>query len=64
MNIAEMYLSLVRSPHIPKVYRDIRRYYIEMGMREEADAFANLILSKFNEDVRFYEFDDTPSDKE
>lgn len=55
MRITELYLTLVKTPNIPKVYREIRQHYLDQGMVVEAEAFANLIYEKFQQDVSFYD---------
>ena len=61
MHITELYLTLVKSPNIPKVYREIRDHYLSQGMLQEAEAFANLIYEKFQQDVRFNESNPYPN---
>lgn len=47
--VSSIYLNLIKNPHAPKVYRELRDYYLSKGMKEEAKAFANLLYNKYKE---------------
>ncbi len=64
MSISKLYLNLVKNPNISKIYREIRKYYLINDMHLEADAFTHLLLKKFNQDVRFFDDNDTDTNQE
>ena len=49
MDINYLYTALLKRPDTPKVYRDLRSYYQQLGMSNEAEAFALLLKEQFNE---------------
>jgi hypothetical protein len=45
----ELYLELIKFPDSPKVYRDLKEYYAEIGKPYEAKAFEYLLSTRHNE---------------
>jgi len=45
--IVQHLLSLIENPNIKKQYNDIKKYYEQKDMKEEAEAFKELIEKKF-----------------
>lgn len=48
-NISQLFLILIKTPNMLKVYKDLQQAYQFVGMIKEADAFNHLIKEKFNE---------------
>jgi hypothetical protein len=49
MVVMNLFAELQRNPRNQKAYRDLRAYYLQIGMLNEADAFTELIRKKFDE---------------
>lgn len=48
MNLTKLYAIIQLKPRNKKIYKEIKKYYESIGMKNEAEGFNNLIERKFN----------------
>lgn len=51
MEIYNLYFNLLGNPFAIKTYRDLREYYLNRDMLQEANAFSHLIQVRQNHDT-------------
>ncbi len=49
MILTQSYLEMLQFPNSPKVYRELRRHYRQLGKHHEAEAFTHLLKVRYNE---------------
>ena len=59
MDIGEIYSDLLKHPHSPKIYRQLRDYYRSVGMEIEATAFESLLADNYGELPQLNHADDS-----
>lgn len=53
MTISNLYLRLIDNPHPPTIYRQLEKYYRDMKMYNEADAFRSLLINDFSQPAKW-----------
>jgi hypothetical protein len=48
MNLTKLYAIIQLKPRNKKIYKEIKKYYESIGMKNESEGFNNLIERKFN----------------
>lgn len=49
MKISEIFIEMLQYPNSPKIYRNIRNFYRQIGKEHEAKAFAKLLEERYKE---------------
>lgn len=62
MQIYQIILSILEKPNAPKPYRELKNFYEQKGLTNEALALSHLIEKKFNKNnvITFNDSSDNP----
>jgi hypothetical protein len=59
-----LYQELLKFPNSPKSYRELRDYYAKEGKVTEAQAFSQLLKTRFNEIPDLHDYHPDPDQKQ
>lgn len=51
MEVYKLLAELIKNPSAPRFYRKLEELYKKMNMKNESDAFRNLIETRFNKNA-------------